>query len=480
MAGIFQDHINPSLQKGFRSHYPAYGDTRSKAAITQRKILVEMLNALIKAENDVTNIRDIVRTEQMGGEQFLLSPSPASPSVAEKTLQRYSGDTTPGSGAGKGDYTPDCFGCGGPHPWSKQVDGKYVVICPRAGEPGIKEKAELNIQKFQSRKRKNARTNKKRRNLNTVNWEDIPEKRCEVLISQRAKLSTPDTSSVSTISGGTSGGGIIRRSHITLLQDVVVLSTQSSKPQIPIAIHSPMPHLSLQTGTATDERDCPALRCMLDTGASLSTANFHYMEAVVQRYPHILKALYLPEDYAAIILSGIVTSASDAPITTELPVGFEIHLPYATKDGNGTSLLVAAGPDVAVNLILGLPFIKATGMIVDFIDNVCQAKHLLCDPFPIDFRRATKSIPVLGDRDAATNGVDFSQVDHVLGKLRAHYARAAGTPTISQDGPTSHPSSVGGAPPRHVSFKTRWVAPPKLAHDTNDYQQQVLGDLGYL
>jgi hypothetical protein len=45
-----------------------------------------MLNALIKAENDVTNIRDIVRTEQLGGEQFHFSPSPAHPSVAEKTL----------------------------------------------------------------------------------------------------------------------------------------------------------------------------------------------------------------------------------------------------------------------------------------------------------------------------------------------------------------------------------------------------------
>ncbi len=56
-----------------------------------------------------------------------------------------------------------------------------------------------------------------------------------------------------------------------------------------------------------------------------------------------------------------------------------------TKDGNDTSLLVTAGPDVAVNLILGLPFITATGMIVDFIDNMCDAKHLICDPFPIDF-----------------------------------------------------------------------------------------------
>ncbi len=87
------------------------------------------------------------------------------------------------------------------------VNGKYVVICPHATEPGIKEKAELNIQKFQNRKKKHARTNKKRRNLNTVNWEDIPEKRREVLLGQqRAQLGTPDTSSVSTISGATPNG----------------------------------------------------------------------------------------------------------------------------------------------------------------------------------------------------------------------------------------------------------------------------------
>jgi hypothetical protein len=291
-----------------------------------------------------------------------------------------------------------------------------------------------------------------------MNWEDIPEKRREVLLGQqRAQLNTPDTSSVSTISGATPNGSVIRCSNITLLQDVVVLSTQSLKPQIPIAIHSPMPHLSLQTGTAKDERDCPALRCMLDTGASLSTANFHYMEAVVRQYPHILKAIYLPDNYAAIVLSGIVTSSSDAPITTELPVGFEIHLPYTTKDGNETSLLVATGPDVAVNLILGLPFIKAMGMIVDFIDNVCQAKHLLCDPFPIDFRRATKSIPALGDRDAAGNGVDFSEVDQVLGTLRGHFARTAGTPTADPSGPASQTLVISGTREMAILFCWQFV-----------------------
>jgi hypothetical protein len=32
LAGIFQDHINPTLQKGFSSHYPLYGQTCTKLA----------------------------------------------------------------------------------------------------------------------------------------------------------------------------------------------------------------------------------------------------------------------------------------------------------------------------------------------------------------------------------------------------------------------------------------------------------------
>jgi len=155
----------------------------------------------------------------------------------------------------------------------------------------------------------------------------------------------------------------------------------------------------------------------------LSTANFHFMEAVVHQFPHILKRIYMPAEYTAIVLSGIVTSSNDDPITTELSVGFEIHLPYLTKDGSETSLLIAAGPDVAVNLILGLPFIKATGMIGDFVDNVCQAKHLLCEPFPIDFTRASKSIPVFSAANAPCNVGDTRGATHILAALRNLFPR---------------------------------------------------------
>jgi hypothetical protein len=357
------------------------------------------------------------------------------------------------------------------------TNGKYVVICPNANEPGIQEKGELNIQKYQTQKRKNLRNNKKRHNLNTVNWGDIPEKRREVLLAQQRALPSMSNLSIASVSSTLTGGmspSVICRCNVILHQDVVILSTQSSKPQIPIAIHSPMPHLSLQTGTSKEEKDCPALRCMFDTGTSLNTANFHYMEAVVRQYPHILKAIYLPNDYAAIILSGIVTSLTEAPITTELSVGFELHLPYVTKDRNKTSLLIAAGPDVAVYLIPGLSFIKAAGMISNFINNLCKAKHLICDPFPINFRHATKSIPVCGDQDAASHSIKFKEVHKALGFIKVYFSCRKVASPLGLLVPPSTPMAIPDEHPRHISFGSGlcWVPPSKSVTDTNDYHHQ--------
>jgi len=183
----------------------------------------------------------------------------------------------------------------------------------------------------------------------------------------------------------------------------------------------------------------------------------------------------MPAEYAAIVLSGIVTSSTDEPITTELPVGFEIHLPYLTKDGSETSLLVAAGPDVAVNLILGLPFIKATGMIGNFVDNVCQAKHLLCEPFPIDFKRASKSIPVFSAAHAPGNVHDIQDAHHVLATLRNLFPCPSDTLSAGHSN-TSQKT--------RFALTDRWIPPvssdSSASTDANDYHHQVLGDLGYL
>ena len=199
----------------------------------------------------------------------------------------------------------------------------------------------------------------------------------------------------------------------------------------------------------------------------------------------------MPEDYAANVLSGIVNTPDLAPVTTELTVGFEIHLPYITKDGNSTSLMVAAGPDVAVNIVLGLPFIKATGMVADFVDNVCEAKNLLCEPFPFDFKHATKSIPVFQsslDRTACIESEAIS-ILHVLGLLRSYYdqSRNGPLPHIVRQSPEGTENSrkcVAEPSPgmliKAVQFNDCWVPPGLSANDHSDYQHQVLGHLGYL
>jgi hypothetical protein len=76
---------------------------------------------------------------------------------------------------------------------------------------------------------------------------------------------------------------------------------------------------------------------------------------------------------------------------------------------------------VSVNTVLGLPLITATGMIINIVDNVVEAKHLNCPPFRIDFRCTTKTIPAI-EEDATTHYVEFKDVQNVLAKTNAYIA----------------------------------------------------------
>jgi hypothetical protein len=150
LAGIFQDHTDPALQKSFCLHYPNYRQTCSMIAITKRLILTDMLNALLKAKSNLTNICDIVHVEHMVASSS--TPHNARPFQALPRKPPGNMPTTPqrckeskGSGRNK------CFGFGEPHPWSKMVDGKYVVVCPNANKPSIHKKAKLNISKYLAR-----------------------------------------------------------------------------------------------------------------------------------------------------------------------------------------------------------------------------------------------------------------------------------------------------------------------------------------
>ncbi len=330
--------------------------------------------------------------------------------------------------------------------------------------------------------------------MNTINWEDILPQRHEVILQQQQSLMSVVTSMASSLMSPTCSSMALKCNNIVLHQDAVVLTKESSKPPILITIHSLMANVTLQTGCCDETRDCPGLHCVFNSGAALNTANYHFMEAVIRQYPHIVKQIYLPDVFAAIVLSGIVSSEADGPITTELSMGFKLHLPYHTKDGSNTSLLVTAGPDVAVNVILGLPFIKATGMIADIVDNICEAKHLCCPPFPINFKHAPKSIPAFMDTGACTFvHANNRKVTHILGLLNAFYAnrregwnvhivQSPSTAIVLLDRKRAADNLEDDSPIKTIRFGIgdQWTPPSKSASVVDDYSCGVLGDLGYL
>jgi hypothetical protein len=229
---------------------------------------------------------------------------------------------------------------------------------------------------------------------------------------------------------------------------------------------------------------------MVDTGAALNTGNYSFVAAIAKRYPHCVAKVYLPEDHSPIILSGVIDDEQQA-ITTELSVAFQFHLPYLTRDGQSTSISIATGPHVSVNSIIGLPFITGTGMVIDTVDNVIEAKHLVCQPFPIEFRRATKYVPAISDDRAATRYIEFNEVLSIIKKTDAYIAKVyAGAPSASNKkvriseqhvpvGPGSDSDSAASISTNR-SMLGRWLPPPSANDTPHDYHNNVLGEDGYL
>ncbi len=182
-----------------------------------------------------------------------------------------------------------------------------------------------------------------------------------------------------------------------LVTNVVILTSAGPTCNIlPAPIVSNFPHIHLQFGTELGCANCPVICCVVDTAAALSTGNFHFVAVVAKQYPHCVAKLFVPKDYNPIVLSGIVQRGGES-ITMELTVGFQFHLPYLTKEGNTTSILIATGPHVTVNTIIGLPFIQATHAVIDLADNVSELRALDAPPFPLEYRRATVHVPIVDE-----------------------------------------------------------------------------------
>ena len=159
-------------------------------------------------------------------------------------------------------------------------------------------------------------------------------------------------------------------------------------------------------------------------------------------------------------------------------VGFQFNLPYLTKDGDTTSLLIATGPHVTVNAIIGLPFIQATRAVIDLADNVAELRALDAPPFPLEYCRATVHVPIVdeGNEHPVHMAGAYDDLIAEINALERYFTSANLVRAESEDTVDGSRSVHFGARPvtsNHVSQTTLQSA---LAHSTKLGSSGFVGD----
>jgi hypothetical protein len=469
---LYQDHATPHDLDG---------------AIQQKKVQ-EILAAAQQAEDEVHQVQEIARG--ITGQSFHYKAPPgtpvaettaapiaagAYPSQAECTLAKYeSKGSFPSAAKRRYERIPcKCFGCGAPSRGFQDKDGN--ITCLYGHDPSVKANAERKYRAYRDclAKKYKARmatfralgrggggcgggrpSSKSELDYHKLSAEDQKKIRDQVLAAQAAQ----NTELVFMLT--------------TKLGNVTVLASINAPPRrtLPIEIHSDFPHIILQLSATLGGPVSPSIRAVINTTAALTTGNLHFFAKNTKAFPHTVAAIYAPNDYTPITLSGIVEQNGES-ITTKLSVAFKFKLPYFTKDGNATTFMVAVGPNNTVNTILGLPFIKQTKMIVDVADQVAELRALDALPFPISFRRAQCHVPMIDETKVHVNMTQYADIIREINHIESLYP---GNPAVQHTVP--HSSLCGALPTKRWKPNDHKVRiDPAFAPSTEELYPPTIG-----
>jgi hypothetical protein len=324
-----------------------------------------------------------------------------------------------------------------------------VIVCPNANAPGVRTEAARAYEEW----REKSKSKREQRECNrSVDYNTLSDRNKEKV--KEAVLASLASDDDTCPSPATTPLGSCKKPMTLVANVVVLLSASPTLAILPAPIVSNFPHIHLQLGTVLDCPNCPVIRCVIDTAAALSTGNFHFVAAVAKQYQHCVAKLFVPKDYNPIVLSGIVQRGSES-VTTELTMGFQFHLPYLTKEGDTTSILIATGPQVTVNTIVGLPFIQATRAVIDLADNVAELRTLNAPPFPLEYRRAMVHVPIVDEGNEHPVHMADAYIDLIaeINSLERHFT-SVDLVQVGSDGVDSTRSIRFGARPvgaTHIS-----------------------------
>ena len=416
-AAQFMKGLHPDLRKKVEAAYPNWHHQHPRDSFSQRNALAVLLRHATTGELELESMKGLVL--RVTG---TVATARGYPSQAENTMKEHDGS----KGAAKGRRRNYCFGCGDPdHVFSR--DGK--IICPRGHERAIKAAAEAKFKEIRERPKKvtdsEERWRKKTPNLSDFTGKNLKKITEQVYAAEAeadADGSTIDTDSSSrgrdddrsSRSYHGSARGNRRTSSrsrdrspdrhdnpvVFVTKATVYSAAGCPKKPLPVQIGHKMPHFQWEFGPGeVDGPPSPSTVLMADSCAALNTMSLPFATYLAKTWPHCVRKVYTDKEHNPIFLSGIV-HVNEEVVSTALPVAFEFATPYFHRDGSPINLIFACGPNVAVNAIVGIPFLQATGSVLDFNDNVIDMTMVDAAPFPIDFRTPSNRTPTVGTHSA--------------------------------------------------------------------------------
>lgn len=408
----YLDNFHKDIQTALQEAYVTFYQPHELDTDIQMEEMQTIHALATTAESKIHSIQHVVDAHVNG--QALHSDGSAYPaasaftgSVAERTLTHYdnqslnsntttgTSNTTNTNGTGKkgsdgvvrtrNGEAVVCDGCNENHYFKK---GGHV-ICPKGHIPAVLAKANAAKKSRSASYAERTKNNKRKAGPSRNEYNDL--KKSVVKLTSAVNDEQSVTSGITDTTTATGGG----RNGPYIFVNQVLLSPEvgpASKPSLPVPIDNLIPHLPLPLGTAETQSTSPSIMCVVDTAASLSTGSYDFCSRLAKLHPECVHAIYTNQNYREIILSGIV-QVDGRSVTTSLPVAFCFHTPWTTRDGSPCRLVIACGPEVAVNVILGISFLKSTRCLIDLNDNVAIFNALDTPPITLRHKVARLDLP---------------------------------------------------------------------------------------
>jgi hypothetical protein len=165
-----------------------------------------------------------------------------------------------------------------------------VITCLCSTEPQVLAKANDNYEQWMVEVKKGGirpEAKGKKRGAKIAKFNNLDKsmqkKYCESVLASLVARASTDSSTTSSITSATSTLDFsVPGLSVFMLCATMLLAALPAHCVLPVSNQAAFPHITLQLRSALGDENCPAICCVVDMAATLTTSNLHFFAALAK------------------------------------------------------------------------------------------------------------------------------------------------------------------------------------------------------